>query len=319
MIEIGVVGATGLVGQKILTCLAEEGLLEKVHITLFASEKNHGKMIHVKSRQLRVIKLDENALKKKFDIVFFSAGEDVSKKWAKKFVEKGAFVIDNSNAFRRCDEVPLVCPEINGGLVSSKSRLISNPNCSTIQLVLVLDALLQFGIEKVVVSTYQSVSGAGKKAIADLENGTNFEICEGIKNNIVSKIGNILDTGFCVEEDKIMFETSKILGKTLDVSATTVRVPVPYCHTESVYVKLKTEVDLSVIRARLSAFGIIVDDEVSLPLEVADTNEVHVCRLRKQSKTELLFVVVADNLRRGAAYNAVKISAILLEKFIKKH
>ena len=314
--KIGIVGATGLVGQKIVKCLFEENLATGTEIVLFASEKNHGKVMVINSRELRVVKLDEKALEKNFDIVFFSAGEEVSREWAERFARRGAFVIDNSNAFRRIDAIPLVCPEINIDKINANTKIIANPNCSTIQLVIALNALLKYDIKKVVVSTYQSVSGAGRGALEDFYNGTNFEIKEGIRDNVIARIGGALPSGFCVEEDKIMFETSKILGKNLDVSATTMRVPVPFCHTESVYVKLGKEFDEAKIIGEFEQAGIKFDEDVSLPTKIAGTNEVHVCRLRKHGENELMFVLVADNLRRGAAYNAVKISAFIIKNIL---
>ncbi len=314
--KLAIVGATGLVGQKILKVLWEEGLLEQLEVVLIASEKNTGRRYFFKGQEYNIISLSEKCLKFGFDVVIFSAGEEVSKNWAEKFVKSGAIVIDNTNAFRKQNDIPLVIPEVNGGEISMENKIIANPNCSTIQLAVVIDKLINLSkINKVVVSTYQSVSGAGKLALIDYQNESNFYFQKGIKGNIIPQIGAISENGFSLEENKIMFELNKILKSNINVVATAVRVPVPYCHGESVYVEFEDNVCIDDIIKQLSCDYIkVLDDDVWLPNDCADTNDTYVCRVRLVSKRELVFFVIADNLRRGAAFNAVKIAEIVLNK-----
>ena len=313
--KIAIVGATGLVGQKILQVLYEEGLYEKAVVTLFVSKRSSGKVCYFKGDTLRLVELDEMQANKKFDFVFFSAGEEISKKYAKIFADAGAFVIDNTNAFRK--DKPLVIPEINFESVADE-KIISNPNCSTIELAMVISKLLKIcEIEKIVVSTYQSVSGAGKDAVADLKNGTNNYFEKGIKNNIIAKIGELDENGNSTEENKIMFELNKILKTQIKVIATAVRVPVEYCHGESVYVEFKKEVDFEKIKKSLANKNLELLSDVCLNNEVADTNKTIVCRLRKVGENEIVFFVMADNLRRGAAYNAVMIAQNIIKNLSK--
>ncbi len=310
--KIAIVGATGLVGQTLLEVLYEEGFFEKYEITLYVSKKSAGKELLFLGRRFRLIELDETALKQNFQLVFFSAGSEVSLKFAKKFAEAGSIVIDNTNAFRRETEIPLVVPEINLQKITNKTKLISNPNCSTIQLAVVMHKLLMLGeIEKIVVSTYQSVSGAGRKALFDLEKNAKNVFKYGINNEIIAKIGEMLENGYSLEEDKLIFELSKILGREIDVSATAVRVPTTVGHGESVYVKFKNEVNIIDALACLDDEYLVVRDDVVYLNEVRGNNLTYVCRLRQHKKDELEFFVLADNLRRGAAYNAAKIAKSL--------
>lgn len=314
-ISIAIIGASGLVGEKIIEIMEEQNLLKNVDLTLYVSEKSANESIFIQGQKFKYLLLNKSNIKKAFNIVFFSAGEEVSRTWAKYFVKKGAYVIDNSNAFRREISIPLVVPEINSEIIKRDTKIISNPNCSTIQLAIAINALKDLAkIEKIVVSTYQSVSGAGKNALEDLNKGTNFEIKEGIKDNVIVKIGKIDKNNFCTEENKIMFELNKILKSNFSVCASTVRVPVPFCHTESVYIKFNKNVELNNIINQMLQSKLIID-KLSLPTEVANTNETHICRLRKFSDSEIVFFVIADNLRRGAAYNAVMIAKIIIDKF----
>lgn len=318
-IKVAIVGATGLVGKKILENLVEEDLFEKAELTLYVSDKSAGNKVVFNGNEYELVELNEESAGLRFDIVLFSAGEDVSLKWACHFAKCGAYVIDNSNAFRRDPEIPLVVPEINISKVSKDTKIIANPNCSTIQLVMVLDKLSRLGtIEKVVVSTYQSVSGAGSDALADLNNNTCNVFEHGIRNNIIPQIGSVCSNGFCTEEDKLMFETSKILDKDIDLIATAVRIPTPYCHGESVYVKFKENVLASVVKEAIKSDKVIVSDGLFNLADCTDTNEVYVSRIRNGAPNEILFFNVADNLRRGASYNAVLIAKFLMENFIEK-
>lgn len=320
--NLAIVGASGLVGKTIIKILGEEGLLSKFDITLYVSDKSAGKVLIFKDFAKELIKLDETAKSKHFDIVLMSAGDDISYEYAESFARNGAYVIDNSNAFRRYKNVPLVVPEINVSEIKPETKIISNPNCSTIQLAVVIDKLLKLSdIKKIVVSTYQSVSGAGSEALLDLENGTNHVITEGIKDNVVAYIGNFQKNGFCTEEDKMMFETNKILSKNISLCATTVRVPVPYCHSESIFVEFENEVQAKNVEEILKCDYISVSSRKVFSLdECADSNLTYVCRIRNFSEKEVSLFIVADNLRRGAAYNAVMIAKHLIDKgYIKNH
>ncbi len=313
-LKIAIVGASGLVGQKILEILYEVGLYESSIITLFVSRKSSGKVLYFKGLCHRLIELDEKQASAQFDFVFLSAGEEVSKKYASIFKDAGAYVIDNTNAFRKTN--PLVVPEINIQDIKD-SKIISNPNCSTIELAIVLNKLKNIcDIDEIIVSTYQSVSGAGKTALLDLENGTNNHFKYGIKNNVIAEIGEIDENGNSLEENKIMFEINKILKSNIKIIATAVRVPVDYCHGESVYVRFKKQIDFEKIKSSISDENIVLyENSVCLNRVIQNTNTTAVCRLRKISENEIAFFVMADNLRRGAAYNAVKIVENLIKKF----
>ncbi len=319
MINVAIVGATGLVGETIIKVLEEEGLIKKIRLSLFASDNSHGKLLTIGKIDYRLTSLNEDALRQKFDYVFFSAGDEVSKEWAKKFVKSGSIVIDNSNAFRREKTVPLVVPEINCENIENTPKIISNPNCSTIQLAVVVHRLLEISdINKIIVSSYQSVSGAGRPALSDLVLGTNKFFDVKIQNNIIAQIGGVEENGFCTEENKIMFELNKILGTKINILATTVRVPIPYCHGESVYIKFKNKVDINLIKSALRCSHItLLEDEIAFPSIVAGTNQTYICRLRLVKEKELMLFIVADNLRRGAAYNAVETFKRLIKFEIK--
>ena len=316
--KLAIVGATGLVGNTILKIIDEENLLKYFDITLYVSARSAGKVMMYKDRVYRFVELNENALKLSFDFVLFSAGASVSKAFAEKFASNGAFVIDNTSAFRKMENIPLVVPEINANILNKNTKLISNPNCSTIELALVIDRLKILGnIQKVVVSTYQSVSGAGRRALLDLKNNTKNVFKNGINNNLIAQIGEIEDNRFSVEENKIMFEMSKILGKKLDVSASAIRVPTDICHGESVYVKFENDVNLIDVFAALDCDYIKFNTDFIFELiDAKESNLTYVCRIRQKNKNELEFFVIADNLRRGAAYNAVKIAKYIIDNII---
>ncbi|MBQ8451793.1 MAG: aspartate-semialdehyde dehydrogenase [Clostridia bacterium] len=311
--NLALVGATGLVGQEFLKILQEEGFDDRFLITPFSSSEGE---IKIFGKSQKLFRLQENMDFSKFDFAIFSAGDDISRKFAPMFKDGGAIVIDNSNAFRRDKDVPLVVPEINFGEVKSK-KIISNPNCSTIQLVLVLNQILKvLEIKKVVVSSYQSVSGAGKEALGDLFYGTRTVFKNGISQNIVAEIGSILNNGYCTEEDKIMFESQKILNKNFEIYASTVRVPVPFCHTESVYVETEEKIDdakFLEIKKLLNTRELFYTNETIFPNELRGKNETCIFRMRKAGTNGLNFFVVADNLRRGAAFNAF----LILKKILK--
>ena len=307
MKRLAVVGVTGLVGQSVLYVLKEECLADKFELYLFGSERSAGKKFEYNEKSYVLLKLDDSSLDIGFDYAIFLTDESVSGCWVKKFAERGTVVIDNSSAFRLDKNVPLIVPEINIRKLEKNNRIIANPNCSTIQLVVVLAKLRQLGVfETIVVSSYQSVSGAGKDALDDLKNGTTNVFEKEIKDNFIAKIGKIFDNLNCSEENKIILETQKILNEKINIVATTVRVPISFCHGESVYVKFKNKVDFEMVNEVLNCEHIEVGD-LFCPNDCVGSNQTFVCRLRKVSETELVFFVIADNLRRGASYNAVKI------------
>lgn len=318
-LKIAIIGASGLVGEKILDILSCDKAFFGADLFLFASDKTAGKKMFHKGNEYPILRLSEKALNENFDIVFFSAGEEVSLKYAKEFAKRGAFVIDNTNAFRRIKEIPLVVPEINGNLVTEKTKIIANPNCSTIELAVAINELKKFSnINEIVVSTYQSVSGAGKLALNDLFYETNNFFEKGIKNNIIAQIGEILPSGYSLEEDKIMFELNKILRDDINICATAVRVPIAYCHGESVTVEFEKNVNLQEIKNLLNSKTTVFDDNnLFYPTEFAGKNNVAVFRLREFGDKKITFFILADNLRRGAAYNATEIAKIILSKFFK--
>lgn len=308
MKKLAIVGATGLVGQTVLGVLEGKKLLDEFDIYLLVSNNSAGKVLIFEGRHYPLYELNENVISLKFDYAIFVTSEDVSRGWVEKFSKTGTVVIDNSSAFRMEDGVPLVVPEINFSDIKESDKIIANPNCSTIQLVVVLDRLKKlYDIDSVIVSSYQSVSGAGREALNDLENHkTDYFSC-GIENNFIPQIGSMKENGFCSEENKIMNETKKILHAGFDVIATTVRVPIAFCHGESVYVKFKSKVELEKIKEALMCDWISLSDDLFYPRDCAGSDLTYVCRLRKYSDREILFFVIADNLRRGAAFNAVEI------------
>lgn len=325
--KIALVGATGLVGRVMLNVLENS----KLHIDEFypvASERSLGNAILFNKKEYRVIGLKE-AVEKVPTIVIFSAGSQISMEWAPKFAEQGVFVIDNSSAWRMDKNVPLVVPEINGSVLKKDSKIIANPNCSTIQMVMALAPLHQaFGIRRLVISTYQSVTGSGAKGLKQLQDE---RICRpqlqlfyphAIDLNVIPHGGDFLENGYTSEEEKLVNETRKILNDfSLQITATVVRVPVFGGHSESVNVEFKNEFELEKARELLVNFpGIVVQDDPSkneypMPKYAEGKDAVFVGRLRRdfsQPKT-LNMWVVSDNLRKGAATNAVQIAEYLVD------
>lgn len=314
MKKLAIVGVTGLVGQSVLNVLKEENLADNFEIFMFGSERSAGKSIEYNGKVFELLELDKNALKYVFDFAIFLTCEDISKIWVNEFSKKGTIVIDNSSAFRLEENIPLIVPEINFKLVKNSDKIISNPNCSTIQLVVVLEKLRKLSkFDTVVVSSYQSVSGAGKEALLDLKNDTNNVFECGIRDDFIASIGKICDNLNCSEENKIILETQKILNEKINIIATTVRVPISFCHGESVYVKFKDKVDIGDVKKVLMCDYIELGDELFYPKICAGSNQTFVCRLRQHSDNEIVFFVIADNLRRGASYNAVKTLKMLIE------
>jgi aspartate-semialdehyde dehydrogenase len=324
--KLAVVGATGLVGSEILEVLDEHNFPFD-ELLLVASERSAGKKITYKGKEYTVIGLSQ-AVAEKPDIAIFSAGGGTSLEWAPKFAEVGTIVIDNSSAWRMDPSKKLVVPEINGKSLRIDDRIIANPNCSTIQMVLALAPLREkYGIKRIVVSTYQSVTGTGKAAVDQMMAERAGEEAEmvypyKIDLNVLPHIDVFQDNGYTKEEMKMIKETKKIFDdQTIQVTATTVRIPVMGGHSESINVEFKKDFDLDEVRDLLSkAPGVVVQDDPSkniypMPMNAHKKDEVFVGRLRRDESqpNTLNMWVVADNLRKGAATNAVQIASYLRE------
>ncbi|MEP2023396.1 MAG: aspartate-semialdehyde dehydrogenase [Reichenbachiella sp.] len=324
--KLAVVGATGLVGSEILEVLKERNF-EYDELMLVASARSVGKVIEYKGEAHTVIGL-EDAVAAKPDIAIFSAGGSTSLDWAPKFAEVGTIVIDNSSAWRMDPTKKLIVPEINGSAIMIDDRIIANPNCSTIQMVLVLGPLHErYGINRVIVSTYQSVTGSGKGAVDQMmaeRNGEtpNMVYPHKIDMNVLPHIDVFQDNGYTKEEMKMTNETVKILGDSnVKVSATCVRIPTMGGHSEAVNIEFDKPYDLAEVKEILSKVpGLVIQDDVvnnvyPMPLTAHKKDEVFVGRIRKdESKANALNLwIVADNLRKGAATNAVQIAQYVTE------
>jgi len=324
--RIGIVGVTGLVGRTFLSALPLYGF-DQAEVYGAASQRSVGQRIPFRTGEL-VVESIESLLEKKLDAVFFSAGAGVSREWAMRFAEKGIWVIDNSSAWRLEPGIPLLIPEVNPHHLDG-SRLIANPNCSTIQLLVALAPLERaLGLERVLVSTYQAVTGTGQKAVAQLLSERQGEPVQEpaypypIDLNCLPQCDVFADEGYTKEEWKIVHESRKILDRAdLAISATAVRVPVLGGHSESVYVTLKKPASVEDIRALLSAApGVVVQDEPAtrtypMPRYVGGQDQVYVGRLRRDPNDPRSFWmwIVADNHRKGAATNALQIAQLLLQ------
>ncbi len=325
--NIAIVGATGKVGNKFIEVLEERGI-KADNFYLYASKKSAGRQIKVFDKEYSILELNEKNIKdKRIDYALFSAGGTISKEFAPIFARYGAVVIDNSSAFRRDTEVPLVVPEVNKEDILNHHGIISNPNCSTIQMVLPLKVLNdKYKVKRVVVSTYQAVSGAGQKGCDDLNEGMKSippkKFVHQIFSNVIPHIDDFLENGYTREEEKMSFETKKILhDESILVTATTVRVPVFNVHSESVNVELEKEFDIDQIRRDFEEMdNLVVLDDIRnnlypMPCNVDGQDKVFVGRIRRDEtvKNGLNIWVVADNIRKGAATNAVQILECLLE------
>ena len=326
--KIAVVGATGLVGGEMLKVL-EERQVPITELILVASERSVGKKMTFKGKEYTVVGM-QTAIELKPEIAIFSAGGSTSKEFAPKFAEVGTVVIDNSSAWRMSPDHKLVVPEINADELTDKDKIIANPNCSTIQMVVALAPLhKKYHINRVVVSTYQSVTGSGVKAVNQMEGERSGQVTEKayphpIDKNVLPHIDVFMDNGYTREEMKMVNETKKIMGDdNIKVTATAVRIPVVGGHSESVNIEFEQEYDLQEVRDLLAQTpGIILQDDNAnnvypMPLNAHGKDEVFVGRLRRdetQPKT-LNMWIVADNLRKGAATNAVQIAEYLIEKF----
>lgn len=325
--KIAVVGATGLVGNKMLQVL-EERNFPVTELIPVASEKSVGKEVTFKNKKYKVVSA-EDAIAAKPDIALFSAGGNTSLALAPKFAEAGVTVIDNSSAWRMDPSKELVVPEVNANVLTKEDKIIANPNCSTIQMVLVLNPLhKKYKIKRVVVSTYQSVTGTGVKAVQQLENERNNVKGEmaykyPIDKNALPHIDVFLDNGYTKEEMKMVNETRKIIGDpTIALTATCVRIPVVGGHSESVNIEFENDFDLEEVRKILSsAPGVVVQDDVEnfvypMPLTAHEKDETFVGRIRRDETqpNTLNCWIVSDNLRKGAATNAVQIAEYLISK-----
>ena len=325
--KVAVVGATGMVGNIMLKVLAERQfpLTELIPV---ASEKSVGKEISWQGQNYRVHSLDE-ALVQKPDLALFSAGGSCSLEWAPKFAAVGTTVIDNSSAWRMKAGYKLIVPEINSDQLTASDKIIANPNCSTIQMVLALNPLHQlYGLERVIVSSYQSITGTGVKAMQQLENeevGENGDMAYPypIYRNCLPHCGDFTSTGYTKEEMKLVHETRKIIGdKSIGITATAVRVPVLGGHSESINVTFKKDFDMATVRKTLhESTGLVVQDNTDthtypMPKYAEGKDEVFVGRLRRDEsfRNTLNMWVVSDNLRKGAATNTIQIAESLLEK-----
>ncbi len=329
--KVAVVGATGLVGTKMIQVL-EERNFPVTELIPVASERSIGKEVSYKGKKFKVVSM-QTAIDMKPNVALFSAGGSTSLEWAPKFAAAGITVIDNSSAWRMDATKKLVVPEINAEELTAIDKIIANPNCSTIQMVLVLNPLhKKYKIKRVVVSTYQSVTGTGKAAVDQMMNERNS--IEGpmaykypIDLNVIPQIDVFLDNGYTKEEMKLVKETNKILGDdSIKVTATAIRIPVMGGHSESVNIEFENEFDLIEIKNILSKTeGVVLQDDPAtqtypMPMNAHGRDEVFVGRIRRdESQTKTLNLwIVADNLRKGAATNAVQIAQYLVKNGLVK-
>lgn len=325
--KVAVVGATGLVGSTMLRVL-EERKFPVTELIPVATERSIGKEVLFAGKSWKVTSA-QDAIERRPAVALFSAGGGTSLEWAPRFAEAGITVIDNSSAWRMDPDKKLVVPEINADALTARDKIIANPNCSTIQMVMALKPLHdRYGIRRIVVSTYQSVSGTGKKAIDQLMNerqGIQGDMAYKyqIDLNVLPQIDSFLDTGYTKEEMKMVNETKKILrDDSIRVTSTTVRVPVKGGHSESVNVEFTTDFDLNEVRVLLTSMpGVVVVDDPAhqqypMPIDAEGKDDVFVGRIRRDESqpNTLNMWIVADNLRKGAATNAIQIAEYLMSK-----
>ena len=324
--KVAVVGATGLVGTKMLQVLAERKFPVDELIPV-ASEKSVGREVEYKGKKYKVVSM-KDAIAAKPSVAIFSAGGSTSLEWAPKFAAAGITVIDNSSAWRMDPNKPLVVPEINADILTRNDKIIANPNCSTIQMVVALNPLKKYGIKRIVVSTYQSVTGTGVKAVTQLTNERKGIAGERaykypIDLNVIPQIDVFLENGYTKEEMKMVNETKKIMrDNAIRVTSTTVRIPVVGGHSEAVNVEFEKDFELDEVKKLLeNAPGVtVVDDPANqqypMPMDAHEKDDVFVGRLRRDESqpNTLNMWVVSDNLRKGAATNAVQIAEYLVQK-----
>ncbi len=325
---IAIVGATGMVGRVMLRVLQEQNIIPD-ELLLVASEQSVGKEIEFAGKTLKVQSL-QSAVNQKPDIALFSAGATISKEWAPKFAAQGCFVIDNSSAWRMDENIPLVVPEINADEITADTKIIANPNCSTIQMVIALRPLQHiYGIKRLVVSTYQSVTGSGVKGVNQLmaeREGRPVEdkaYPHAIDLNVIPHGGDFLDNDYTTEEMKLVHETRKILGcPEMRITATVVRVPVTGGHSEALNVELNKPYEMEEAKKLIGMMpGVVMVDfpqgnMYPTPLLAEKKDQVFVGRIRRDESVEsgINLWVVADNLRKGAATNAVQIAKSIMMK-----
>lgn len=319
--KLAIVGCTGLVGNEVLNVLSELSV-PITELILVASKKNIGKKVTFKTKKIKIVGIQE-AIDQVPEIAIFCAGSKVSEKWAQKFVDSGTSVIDNSSFFRMEENIPLIVPEVNGSVLKKSNKIIANPNCSTIQMVVALnDIYKKFGLKRLVISTYQSVSGTGQAAVKqmmDERQGLQPERVYPyqIDQNCFPHGGDFLENGYTTEELKLINETRKIFNdSSIKITATVVRIPVVGGHSESINVETHKPFQIEEIKNTLSdTAGVKVQDNPSkfdypMPITAHKKNDVFVGRIRKDETVEngLNIWIVADNLRKGAATNAVQIA-----------
>ncbi|HEY9363807.1 MAG TPA: aspartate-semialdehyde dehydrogenase [Chitinophagaceae bacterium] len=334
--KVAVVGATGLVGTKMLQILAERNF-PVTELIPVASEKSVGKQVEYKGKKYTVVSMND-AIAAKPAVALFSAGGGTSTEWAPKFAAAGITVIDNSSAWRMDPSKPLVVPEINADILTAEDKIIANPNCSTIQMVVALNPLhKKYNIKRIVVSTYQSVTGTGKNAVDQMMGERQKAVKQSMEEypmayrypidlNVIPQIDVFLENGYTKEEMKMVNETKKILrDDSIRLTATTVRIPVMGGHSEAVNIEFENDFDISEVKNVLQRSpGIIVVDDIAnqqypMPMDAHEKDDVFVGRLRRDESqpNTLNMWIVSDNLRKGAATNAVQIAEKLIEmKFI---
>lgn len=328
--KLAIIGATGMVGQTVLKVLAEKNI--KIDdLILTASERSVGKKIKFQNKEIKICNLD-SAVAQKPEIVIFATGKEISLEWAPRFAENGSFVVDNSSAWRMHENIKLIVPEVNISNLTKEDKIISNPNCSTIQLVVILWQLhLIYELKRVVVSTYQSVSGSGFKGVNQLEKERKGIIPEikayphQIDMNCIPHGGSFLENGYTDEEMKLTNESRKILGiPNLQLTSTVVRVPVLVGHSECVNIEFHKKPNIfKIIEILKQTKSVIVKDEPSknkypMAIDAYDKDEIFVGRIREDNSCEnaINLWIVADNLRKGAATNAVQIAEYIQKKFL---
>ena len=324
--NLAIIGATGLVGEEMLKVL-DQRKIQFTNLTLVSSKKSVGKSLNFQEKSYQLISI-EDALEKELDVAIFSAGKEVSLKWAPIFSKKGVTVIDNSSAWRMDTTKKLIVPEINGDDLNQNDKIIANPNCSTIQMLVAIAPIhKKYGITRVIISTYQSITGTGRIALNQLNNEYNNIDGEmaykyQIHQNAIPHCDDFEDNGYTKEEMKLINETHKILDPNISVTATAVRVPVMGGHSESINLTLEKSFDINEVKELLAhSKGIVLEDDPEnfkypMPINAKGKDEVFVGRIRKDFSCEnsLNLWVVSDNLRKGAATNAIQILETIISK-----
>ncbi len=321
--NVAVLGATGLVGSKILEIL-EERKFPIGDLRLLASKRSENEKVIFNNQEYRVKVLSEESFNEDIDIGFFAAGGGISEKYVPIAASKGIVAIDNSSVFRMDSQVPLVVPEVNPQAIKGHKNIIANPNCSTIQCMPPLKAIMdKYGIERLVFSTYQSVSGSGTMGLRDLDEGLSEFYPHPIRGNVLPHIDVFLENGYTKEEMKMIEESKKILGDDdLKITATAVRVPVRFAHSVSVNLQLKSSFEVEDIKELMkNQKGIVLKDDIEnmeypIPQDAEGRDEIFVGRIRRDFSLEngLNLWIVADNIRKGAALNAVQIGELLIKE-----